>query len=340
MAVDNAQVDFNVKANQMFMLSDKLADICEDMCLSSSELPPSLQKLHQVKRNTITADASLSLYLQSAGVVLGENDFESWDQSIRHLNITRTANIYKAVELRSFILPISSQLNIITISDFKSAEPSACNDMPLELYHTAISMLVNQESIIATGNPQVLVCFERLLLGLKTIKRNRESVSKNLITFLSNAKEHLGLILNPEAATFITATAAINSVAYDDIQNMITLVTRVPVCLQESITTLSQSIQELVNECGLNHDSFIQNTDQNMAKLHKDADMIVLIRTWDAPVAARSDMLMFLEEGWLATGMADVLQIWEECKSGVLQVYTCVWTYLSFHLCVVCLYHL
>ena len=95
-----------------------------------------------------------------------------------------------------------------------------------------------------------------------------------------------------------------------------------------------------MTECGLNHDSFIQNTDQNMAKLQKDADMIVLIRTLDAPVAALSDMLMFLEEGWLATGVADVLQIWEECKSGVLQVYTCVWTYLSFHLCVVCLYHL
>lgn len=271
-------------------------------------------------------DAFLN-HLSSLNVVINEGTIQKWQAGLRQLNIMRANTLSKCETLCAEALSLCLALGFSTAAQLTRVFDSEAAEM-----HGALALVFSEPaSRTLRGSVKVAAALERIVIALKSMKINRESIFKIILKF--------GLQWNDSiysnGSTIASAAEFDESKAVHDrdaMQRVFQEVTRASADVQATSTRLLEGINAIVLDLSLSSEDIVAREAAIEAALLKlsrskgagdwkaaaaiKGEEASVTKVWErlkqlgACVAELEEVVMFADEDWLRDSAQGLAKTW------------------------------
>ena len=312
------------RGRKLYSLKDKLLELTESMDISISELSAELRvlgRLDDAHREASPSD--IALHCISVAATLNGSHITQLDNVLREMSIKRADVLSRSSEIIQKITPLRLELGYNEEEQFTQLELGPGHSK--EIRSLAISIILSP-TVRIVANVKAVQTMDAILMSLITIKTNRE----NCIASLKHFSESF--------ATYFKSPFAIESernIANETyVRNVLDNFSSLESAIELFLTSTQEELYLRMTELGVSPD----NHDKRMTYLSDlppaSPEEINTMTDIEAPIAELRDMVVFIDEQWLKSGISAIIDTYKRLQNDIIFVSVMyVYVYYMFLTC-------
>lgn len=335
--------EFESRRKKLLKVYEKLDKVIVELGYDLQSLSNELQILFSIDINMISCSnkpEDIVTYCLSKNLLISNSNFTIFDTKLRELTIECSNNISRITELIQSITPLRLRLGFKTIHDLSSLDKNTY-DGNLNIKQHSLELLVNHKVKI-TGNIQNLNYLENLSFLLISLQTNRETCINNLLLFIEKIEQYFHIsfniseyeinnVLNNFTSSSSTSTTSLSSSPLNSNSNLnntnsssidkinkeyilyiIIQLNQFPSLLDSYLDSSQLGLYALANDLGVTSEEYEPRMNLIANTPPQTNEELKIYSDLRYPMKILTDLLPYIDENWLSTGIQEIINLWNE----------------------------